>query len=174
MTLGERVFRDFDLKDENSILGMESRSILKSIQTEEAKLAQSTHPTRSDLHYFRARHNYYRLSLLRLPAEERDLLEPVLGRFFERIVTFEQLADGPIEKTPAPFLQTVEKKIEVLKSPSVINSPVLSAPVPTVMLDEVISQLQLVRLALTGEYSIEAKKVLCDGLDRIISKLKSK
>jgi hypothetical protein len=163
---------DFDLRDDFSVLGMESRSILKSIQTEEAKLVQSQHLTRSDLHYFKARHNYYRLSLLRLPSDERSLLEPSLGRFFEKISRFESREGASEEKAP-PFIHSVDKR-ELLKALEPMPEPLSqkTKSLENSLGEEILSQLQLIRLALTGDVSSESKKVLCDGVDRIISRLK--
>lgn len=179
---GRIVIGGFDIGEEASVLGMESRSILKSIQTEEAKLVQSNHLTRSDLHYFRARHNYYRLSLLRLPSEERSVLEPVLGRFFERILNFEERDESALERSPAPFLQTVERpppsRSLTMVTPGSSN-PRAADPLPGMpsisssTLLEVVSQLQLVRLALGGDFGPDGKKILIEGMDRVLQKLKS-
>jgi hypothetical protein len=95
-------------------LGMEAQSILKSIRTEHAKLMQSPSIALSDLHYFRARHNYYRLSLVRLLTSERKMLEPVLGKFREAIFEVERRFEqgGSVlepSKSVTPFLTPVQE-----------------------------------------------------------------
>lgn len=179
-------------------LGIESRSILKSIQTEESKLVQAHQLTRSDLHYFRARYHYYRLSLLRLPPEERSVLEPVLARFFGRIQKAESASSDLVDKPAPPFihavpaLQSTKEAIATssmnfqgdLHLPSALEREeaarmLAQSEKPTAvssnqsLLDEVVGQLQLVRLALTAETTPEAKRILCEGVDRTIAKLRS-
>ncbi len=169
------------------LLGIESRSILKSILTEEAKLTQSSTITRSDLHYFRARYNYYRLSLLRLLPEERGILEPVLGRFFEKINRSEN-SEGisPDGKAAAPFIHAVERPAvlrsesqKVVSRPSELSvlsvNPEVSAPKPSSiqseLMDDIIGQLQLVKIGLTADITPEARRILVDGVERLIGKL---
>ncbi len=180
----------------SSLLGIESRSILKSIQTEYTKLSQSALLTRSDLHYFRARYNYYRLSLLRLPQEERVVLEPFLGRFIEQIISAEG-RDGGAPEAPPPFLQSVTpaKQGNATVPGNVVESVGLSAPVNLASprqdirvsaqreisastisgegeaLRQAVSELQLLKLSLQAELGSESKKILADSIDRIIFRI---
>lgn len=163
---------DYELKPEgwsSPLLGIEAKSILRSIQTEDLKLEQSPQLSRSDLHYFRARYNYYRLSLLRLPPEERSVLEPFMGRFYDRIMRTE-LNSGTIPESPRPFLQSVAKptvpdagNVSQTPAPSFSNSLSKNA--------DIISELRLIKLSLAADLSPEAKKILAESIDRVISKL---
>jgi|GEM_PF-5039456 len=169
-------------------LGIEARSILKSIQTEHAKLSQSGFVARSDLHYFRARYNYYRLSLMRLIPDERCLLEPVLFSFRSKIVEKEaQLESGtPAEESKAPFtpfLSPVEKNDVVQKEEKNPFSelekklPDLEDKKPSFQEDlarELLSELSLVRMALTSRVSSEGNQIIADAVDRVICKLNQK
>ena len=152
-------------------LGMEARSILKSIRTEESKLVSSPNVSSSDLYYFRARHNYYKLSLLRLSQEERSAVEPDLARFQQKIANFEEGASKLIKKEKVtPFLEAVEpqkngvketpKSLEIDSDENSRNSS-----------SEMKSQLSLIRLALSSDLSISSKQVVIEGLDRLIAKL---
>lgn len=146
-------------------LSMEARSIYKSIQTERTKLVQSSNLSRSDLHYFRARFNYYRLSLLRLDPEEKQTLEPILSQFLEKIVERE----GEGERPAPPFLEAVEK------TPPHQTKHAESAPVfekPALIRESSLNdELQLVRLALSAEPSAKTNQLLIRKLDQIIESL---
>lgn len=169
-----------------SKLGMEARSILKSIHTEESKLVNSTNVTRSDHYYFRARHNYYKLSLLRLCAEERQVLEPVLAKFQKQIHSFTEGIDEKAKEHFTPFLESVEKlgpKAELRNKNEVLPEAQIKAAEPQVytpkamsadFAEELISQLSLLQLALNAELSPSSKKVLGDGVQRIIRNIRHK
>lgn len=156
-------------------LGMEARSILRSIRTEHGKLAQSPQLARSDLHYFRARHNYYRLSLMRLEPLERQILEPVLAKFRDKIHESERggSESRELEKReaqPTPFLAPVELEA---KEPAVKESsiPELREPSKTSVsesvLKSILMELELVEIALTAEASNERNRVIQSGIHRI-------
>ncbi|TVQ77681.1 MAG: hypothetical protein EA369_08845 [Bradymonadales bacterium] len=101
------------VKIDLSQLGSEAQSMLRSIRTENAKLCQAKALAQSDVHYFRARHNYYRLSLRHLQNEERKLLEPVLVKFRENIWDCESrlgLALKEGRESITPFLTPVEQE----------------------------------------------------------------
>lgn len=190
MFRGDSFIKEHSIDEESAKLGMEARSILKSIQTEESKLQYSANLTRSDRHYFRARADYYRLSLKRLPTEERLILEPSLARFNEKIIRLE-LEDGVVEAKPIPFLAQVEKSTfektsdrpaEKVFENSIPLSSSMSAPLAefktsgalsSQSLDEMISQLSLVQLALSADINAESRRILADGLERVIQRLKS-
>lgn len=171
----------------SSLLGIESRSILKSIQTEYTKLTQAQLLTRSDLHYFRARYNYYRLSLLRLPPEERVVLEPFLGRFIEQIMTAES-REGSAPDAPSPFLQSVSPSIKPgVSTVSSAHAPLPQAPaaaqnmaefpeleassVSSSSLVQAVGELRLLKLSLHAELGADSKKILADSIDRVISNI---
>ena len=165
--------RFFD-SDKQAELGMEARSILKSIKTEESKLSHSNNITRSDHYYFRARHNYYKLSLLRLSPEERTAIEPVLARFQQKIASLEEEVsrNGETEKV-TPFLAAVEPQRSDERMGKTDKKA--SASADTNELDsfstELVSQLSLIRLALSSDLSASSKQVIIEGLDRVISRL---
>lgn len=184
MFSGDFTVQDLSLDDPFAIaqLGPEARSILKSIQTEDAKLKSSGQPARSDLHYFRARFNYYRLSLLRLQPEEKSVLEPVLARFLHHIVNLESEA-GEGERGVTPFLAPVEKY-----SPPRTTTTTSSAAVPPTTAytsaatqpratrlanEEILSQLHLIKMALASDIDALGRKALSDGLDRVIHSLRN-
>jgi hypothetical protein len=164
--------------DEASKLGMEARSILKSIRTEESKLLYSSNLTRSDRHYFRARADYYRLSLKRLPTEERIYLEPSLARFNERITRLEH-EDGIVEAKPLPFLAPVEKTSvdsQILAASENLSLPEIKTTLPNFpsqVISETISQLSLVQMALSADINADSRRILAEGLERVIDRLKT-
>lgn len=174
---GDFILHDPDLNDPLALarLGPEARSILKSIQTEDTKLQSSTSPARSDLHYFRARFNYYRLSLLRLLPEEKSVLEPILARFLHRIVAFEGDVGTP-ESSFTPFLAPVEKFVapraspQAASAPAAANTPLKSSRSNA---EEIISQLHLIKMALASDIDALGRRALSDGLERVIQSLKS-
>jgi hypothetical protein len=173
-------------------LGMEAQSILKSIETETQKLQQFDVLARTDRHYFRARFNYYKLSILRLRSEERAHLEPKIGKFFGLIMEKELASDAVPEVVHTPFLEAVKPPSSpVFRTPS---EPVLDVKVPAQPSSfasrpasysapespkgpsrsshEVVSELQLIRLALQANPSIEGNRLLGEALERVIAKLK--
>jgi hypothetical protein len=171
---------NFPRVDKNSAtnLGMEARSILKSIRTEETKLVNSTDTTRSDHYYFRARANYYKLSLLRLTPEERQMLEPVLARFHKSIQDVEDRVKGTKEPL-TPFLEAVEKvpDISAPEARQPAAEPVRAElprgqKIDSDYADNLVSQLSLLQLALNAELSAESKKILGDGVQRIIREIR--
>jgi hypothetical protein len=177
---GDFTIQDAEMYDPIAIakLGPEARSILKSIQTEDSKLQSASQPARSDLHYFRARFNYYRLSLLRLLPEEKAVLEPVLATFLHRIVAFEGDA-GAGQPGVTPFLTTVEKlsssrptteRTVVQPTSSATNSSSSRATRSTT--EELISQLHLIKMALASDIDGTGRKALSDGLERVIQTLR--
>lgn len=149
-----------------SDLGIEARSILKSIQTEHSKLKQSSSIAQSDLHYFRARFNYYRLSLTRLLPKERESLEPHLSSFYEEIAALESgQATGLEVERPTPFLEPVEPKPE----PEVRVTEEVASPAS--VSKEAIDQLKLLRLALEAEPSKSGNQLIAHQLDTVIQRL---
>lgn len=165
----------------SSQLSIEAKSILKSVQTEDAKLSQSSNLTRSDFHYFRARFNYYRLSLMRLPGNEREVLEPVLGRFLDKITQNEVAAhtENPVLEKPRPFLEAVGSqalKVVPEKSAEPVLEPIptqieKSAPLRADLSKKLISQLKMIKMALQAEPTKEGQKTLSEGIDRMIDHL---
>lgn len=171
------------------LLGMEARSILRSIRTEHAKLTQAESVAQSDLHYFRARYNYYKLSLLRLDEGEKQMLEPVLKLLKTSIIAAERVSFESVqEEEPAPFLAAVERK-SVQSEPAPVRSSdqaeratektkaassamALQSLEAKTGLEAIESELQLVRLALSGEINPQAKTVLAQSIDRVIDKIK--
>jgi len=160
-------------------LGMEAQSILKSIETETQKLQQFDVLARTDRHYFRARFNYYKLSILRLRSEERAHLEPKIGKFFGLIMEKELASDAVPEVVHTPFLEAVKSPSSpVPAQPSSFASrpASYSAPEspkgPSRSSHEVVSELQLIRLALQANPSIEGNRLLGEALERVIAKLK--
>lgn len=183
MHWGKNTFDGSSVMVDESRLGMEARSIYKSIKTEEAKLIQYSNPTRSDLHYFRARFNYYRLSLLRLNAEEKALLEPVLSQFLDRIVRIE----GGEETSAPPFLEAVETQPEqeanaaaelVAEAAAPASKPV---PEPQVYQPKkklqpgadlsVKEQLKLIQMALRVEASEDGNTLISKSLQAVIDRI---
>lgn len=171
------------IPDDIAALGMEARSILKSIQNEESKLIQSSaHLTRSDRHYFEARYNYYRLSLMRLQTQERATLEPFLQRFWSRL-SETSAEDKNDSYKPAPFLTSVasnpprasspqEPAVPLPASRSISSDPVVPSVVPKEVIQDVVSQLGLVQLALQADLSKDSKLLLSEGVDRVIQRLR--
>jgi len=186
-------------------LGAEAKAILKSIQTEDTKLQQSGQLMRSDLHYFRARFNYYRLSLMRLLPEERKALEPILSNFRCHIVENEAgVGDSKSETSYTPFLAPVEKasaSASKAAEPAAVSSmgqiseemprreiknlektqaygssmaPVQTSVRATDMSSDVLNDLRLVRLALTGQISPESAPVVIQALDHVIAKIEKR
>ncbi len=173
-------------------LGMEAQSILKSIETETQKLQQFDLLARTDRHYFRARFNYYKLSILRLRAEERAHLEPKIGKFFGLIMEKELASDAVPEAVHTPFLEAVKAPaapafrspvepaldVKALSQPSSFVSRPSSQPSaelpkgPSRSSQEVVSELQLIRLALQANPSVEGNRLLGEAVDRLISRLK--
>ena len=182
-------------------LGMEAKAILKSIQTEDSKLQQSGQLMRSDLHYFRARFNYYRLSLMRLLPEERKTLEPVLSNFRCHIVENEAgVGDSKSEASYTPFLAPVESvpspapklpEVAVVSSKTQASDAVMTGELeklakqlspestrisvqrPSELSSDVLNDLRLVRLALTGQISPESAPIVIQALDRVIAKIEN-
>lgn len=182
------------------LLGMEAQSILKSIRTEHSKMLQSKSIARSDLHYFRARHNYYRLSLMRLEPHEREGLEGVLQEFRSKISEIEALTiDGPMETVHTPFLAPVETSEPELKkpdpasdritstsqpktqpvveqpssSPAFVEMKVSSNTLSEALVDEFVSELSLLQLALKAEASNQNNAICSAAVERVVQKLKS-
>lgn len=165
-------------------LGMEARSILKSIRTEHAKLDQSKAVATQDLHYFRARYNYYRLSLMRLTSEERKLLEPFLSEFRASIVKREAFAGNEAEAPEAqvtPFLAPVDEKVEPepTPEPEAVDSVAhdqpdqeeREVPVSEDLKASLRSELSLVKLALGAKASAESNEIISQAVDRMLKKL---
>jgi len=175
---------------QSSSLGPEARSILRSIQTENVKLLQSAQLSKSDLHYFRARFNYYRLSLMRLVSDERGLLEPALGEFRANIVVREAGVESgqKYEVKSTPFLAPVEA---AMASPSVESVPakpqapslpkveaVIESPPkvsrgtsPGQGLEELRRDLRLLQLALRSATSVEENQILSDSVGSILRRI---
>lgn len=162
---------------ETAELGMEARSILKSIRTEDAKLAQALHLTRSDLHYFRARFNYYRLSLMRLSDGEREGIEPVLSSFYEKIVAKEsQWSEGDEQQPPTPFLAPVEDAAEERAEPTPSSPENKIAEGPAEGRSEkvsssnshLITRLSLLKVALQAPPSKENNDLMAKTLDELL------
>jgi len=161
-------------------LGMEARSILKSIETEDSKLVHASALTRSDRHYFRARYNYYRLCLIRLNPEERAGLEPSLSRFLAHISGLEAKEDAVDLEKPSAFLgpvQSVSKPSNSrpeaprqsfsdhpLKSADSLNLDTLKA--------DIVAQLTLVQLALKAEATPESQRIVIQGIERVIKDIR--
>jgi hypothetical protein len=171
-------------------LGIEARSILKSLETEAAKLGQFEVLTRTDRHYFRARFNYYKLSILRLRGEEREVLEPMLQSFHEKIIQREFELESQDFK-PTPFLEAVpksepvraprpapsaESKIEPRVEPRFESLPepdgILSTRSPRGALQQIAQELALVRLALEAEPNRTSQKIIAQAVDRMLETIK--
>lgn len=169
-------------------LGIEAKSILKSIETEATKLRQFDGLSRTDRHYFRARFNYYKLSILRLREKEREILEPRLIEFHQQITQREFETGGdPSDVQHTPFLEAVKPvKVEPVVEMPKIKVP--DVPPPGFILnsnhhsaapvaqpfdrDAVLSELAILKLALKAQPTIEGQKVISDCVDRIIARLK--
>lgn len=180
-------------KDSADILGMEAKSILRSIQTEHSKLVQSAALSHSDLHYFRARYNYYRLSLLRLEDSERQSLQKALNLFRSQIAEAEiggKTSNRVEESAPAPFLEEVTAKAarpEIdCSSESIIAverdefSEVKTAvPANTPALQKtgepkkeaILSELNLLQIALSAEASNDRNSICSQAISRLIQKV---
>lgn len=168
-------------------LGMEAQSILKSIRTENTKLCQSKSLAQSDVHYFRARHNYYRLSLLRLLPAERKMLEPVLAKLRENILNREARMGQPFEQdaeaitpfiTPvedSPIVQNMASQSVSASSAAIESSQPVSTPeaaeqtraVPARLLKDLSEELELMELALEAKPSEERNQKLIRAVQRI-------
>ena len=174
-------------------LGMEAQSILKSIETEMQKLQQFDALARTDRHYFRARFNYYKLSILRLRSEERAHLEPKIGKFFGLIMEKEMASDAVPEVVHTPFLEPVRSRPSfvppssgsgVAAEPIVEpRAPILPQPSRQPMNAEgsnvsnrssvdVLSELQLIKMALQVAPSVEGNRLMSEAVDRVLAKLK--
>lgn len=183
---GDFTIRDWELGEDPvalAKLGPEARSILKSIQTEDSKLMSAASPTRSDVHYFRARFNYYRLSLLRLLPEEKSTLEPTLSKFLGHIVKFEMEGGSADQPAVTPFLTSVAREPRGFAAPAPTvasaspaggqNQRPTDAVAPLNSAQDVISQLTLIKMALASDIDHSARKILAEGLDRVIVRLKN-
>lgn len=179
-----------------SELGMEAQSILKSIRTEHGKLAQSQNLALSDLHYFRARYKYYRLSLMRLLPNERKSLEPVLDKFREAIYeverSFEDSGSFEPKQSVTPFIVPVEEVVESsstsafvsrpapetknltaspAKSDSNVGSQIGSSTSASALIAELRSELELIDMALEAPISEQRKQTIQKNIKRIIRQL---
>lgn len=179
-------------QDAFSRLGLEARSILKSIETETVKLKQYEFLSRTDRHYFRARFNYYKLSILRLRQEERDFIEPKLIEFHQDIAQREFESGGdPSEVTHAPFLHAVKKGEPVpgLIEPSGLASTSLRSEPPRMtwkaeasvapssdseFAQALIGELSMVRLALQASPSHDNNRIIGEAIDRAMSRVRAK
>lgn len=171
------------------ILGIEARSILKSLETESSKLSQFQSLSRTDRHYFRARFNYYKLSILRLRSEEREYLEPRLQTFHEQIVQREFEIESQ-DLRPTPFLEAVPSlsiPASSLPPPSVSAahsnsshtlvlpaSQSMSASISGLPVQDLINELQMLKMALQAKPSEDGQKIIAAGVDRILEKLKTR
>jgi len=187
--------KEMEQKELSDVLGMEAKSILRSIQTEHSKLVQSASLSHSDLHYFRARYNYYRLSLLRLEDSERQTLQKSLNAFRTQIAEAEigGKSSQKAEKiAPAPFLEEVTQKqnfveeevsrelppqtqreVEELQKPvSEARSSSSSKLEKNVDKESVLSELHLLQIALMAEASNERNAVCAAAVSRLIQKIK--
>jgi len=158
-------------QDDLSILGIEARSILKSIETETQKLIQFDSLSRTDRHYFRARFNYYKLSILRLRSDEREILEPKLVVFHQDICQreFESGAD-PSDVKHAPFLDVVRKEIS---SSHPRPSRETATSIAADLQESLVSELSMVKLALQAKPSADSQRIIADAIDRMILKLRN-
>lgn len=168
-----------DVRQEvSAVLGIEARSILKSIETETQKLLQFDSLSRTDRHYFRARFNYYKLSILRLRAEEREVLEPKLVTFHQDICQREFEGGGdPSDVKHAPFLDVVRKEMSHSRVPGLIDEAPkanhIEGGISYQLQEALVSELSIVKLALQAKPSADGQKIIADAIDRMISKLKS-
>jgi len=154
------------------MLGMEARSVFRSIRTEQNKLTQSGQVSRTDLSYFHARYNYYKLSLMRLDPIERQILEPVLGMFREKLATWET---GSAERPqPTAFLTSVEKPVERIVEKVVPAKVEVSEDDDLVELPKsesdrsaILAELDLISIALEAEASNQRNSVIKSAVDRV-------
>jgi len=163
------------------MLGMEARSVFRSIRTEQNKLTQSGHVSRTDLSYFHARYNYYKLSLMRLDPIERQILEPVLGMFREKLATLET---GSAEMPqPTAFLTSVEKRTVAEEkhapvTPIPASAVSVTAPLPEdeelienpkvgIKREAILAELDLISIALSAEASNQRNSVIKLAIDRV-------
>lgn len=175
MFQGDPTIREGFRKTHSESLGMEARSILKSIQTETAKLEQSEDLARSDLHYFRARFNYYRLSLMRLLPAEREILEPVLSHFMELIAAreingHEKLAASNPSRSPA-FLEKVVEKFPQQNSEAQKVLNYRNEGLSSSMKEELISELSVLKMALSAEASNQGNRHIARSLEKVIDRI---
>lgn len=161
------------------LLGMEARSILKSIRTEHLKLSQSNQVAQSDLHYFRARYNYYKLSLLRLDESEKDLLNPVLKGFKEAIQSLERNSFEAENHAPepTPFLAPVSVKTpepaeDLAEREARPPQEALQALSQNSELEKAENELRLIQLALRAEASTENNELISEAVSRVLKRLK--
>ncbi len=161
-------------------LGIEARSILKSIETETVKLKQFEVMSRTDRHYFRARFNYYKLSILRLRSEERDFLEPRLVSFYQEICQREIEGGNDPTDLPRPtaILEPVPTAPKAVERPLSVSSkgdllPSLEASPTPKDLKVTVQELQLIRMALQAEPSKTGQQMISAALDRVISQLET-
>ena len=159
-------------------LGMEARSILRSIQTESSKLEQASLLARSDLHYFRARFNYYRLSLLRLSPNERGVLEPILSHFMELIAAREaenQESLSPKLPSTPPFLESVAERQK--KEPFALDdqaSPASNKQAEAKTAHDILGHLQLIQMALQAPATSSGNQIIAKQVSHIIQELEQK
>jgi len=156
------------------MLGMEARSVFRSIRTEQNKLTQSGQVSRTDLSYFHARYNYYKLSLMRLDPIERQILEPVLGMFREKLAAWET---GSAERPqPTAFLTPVEKPVAekpVVEKPAPAKievaeeEDVVELPKNEMNRDAILAELDLISIALSAEASNQRNATIKLAVDRI-------
>ena len=167
-------YGDWQTEDKSKIvLGMEARSILKSIQTEASKMAHSGIPTRTDLHYFRARYNYYKLTILRLADSEKQIINPVLADFLDHLVIAEgKLSEKSMEAPPflatvAPQVKQAKKELEMVEEER--KEEVLHHADQSRWLAEI----ALLRLALQAPASRENNDIVVRALDRLADEIRS-
>lgn len=162
----------------SSSLSMEARSILRSIQTESSKLEQANLLARSDLHYFRARFNYYRLSLLRLSPHERSVLEPILSHFMELIAAREaenQESLSPKLPSTPPFLESVAERQK--KESVVFDEPVTAKPErleEAKVACDILGNLQVIQMALQAPASASGNQIIAKQISHLIRELEQK
>jgi hypothetical protein len=167
------------IKVDIDLLGMEARSIFKSIRTENTKLLQADRSARSDLSYFKARHNYYKLSILRLDPIERQILEPVLAKFRRHIQDWEMGIQ--VQTPPTPFLAAVEQAVTPVPESSdeadlnltavPVTRSELAKPKSETSATALRSEIELIQVALSAEASNERNQVIRSALDRIKERL---
>ena len=140
------------------VLGFEARSILRSIRTEHSKLCQLGQVSSPDLPYFKARFNYYRLSLMRLDPYEKSLLEPVLNKFRDRIAEVEK---GDI--TPNTEI-SLSSKSEATENEKFVEP---ESDARSISLKEIAEELHLVEIALMAECSAERNQTIRRAVEKI-------
>lgn len=162
----------------SSSLSMEARSILRSIQTESSKLEQASLLARSDLHYFRARFNYYRLSLLRLSPQERNVLEPILSHFMELIAAREaesQESLSPKLPSTPPFLESVaesQKKESAVFDESATAKPERQEEAKVAY--DILGNLQVIQMALQAPASSSGNQIIAKQISHLIQEFEKK